>query len=166
MDYASPVTTRSGLRFGRGIFGWVLFIGLSIMLFLLLRQQQTNTTDISLSEFKDALVNGKVRTIVVESDQIVGDFNTANPNAASRFRVAIPQNMGANWSFLQWLLDNRAMAEIRCSNSQNLLLQVLLPFTPWFLIFGFVWFFIFRPLRAKLGAAAPRPVVVVNSEQR
>ena len=32
MDYASPMTTKYGRRFGRGIFGWVLFIGLAIMI--------------------------------------------------------------------------------------------------------------------------------------
>src|SRR5690349_103701 len=105
MDYAWPGTPKPERR-GRSIFGWVLFIGLAIMLFLLLRQQQVSTNDISLSEFKDDLVNGKVRRVIVESDQIDGDFNTANPNTGSRFRVQIPQNMGADWGFLQWLLDN------------------------------------------------------------
>lgn len=166
MDYAWPGTPRPERRLGRGIFGWVLFIGLAIMLFLLLRQQRTNTQDISLSEFKDSLVAGKVRTVTVESDQIVGEFNVANPNASARFQVQLPQSMGASWGFIQWLLDNRGMAEIRCSNSQNLLLQVILPFIPWLLIFGFVWFFIFRRPRAQSGRAAPMPVVVVNSEQR
>src|SRR5438045_9636624 len=101
MDYASPMTTKYGRRFGRGIFGWVLFIGLAIMLFLLLRQQRTSTQDISLSEFKDSLVAGKVRTVQVESDEIVGQFNTADPNS-DRFRVQLPEGMGASWSFLQW----------------------------------------------------------------
>src|SRR5437763_12765561 len=101
MDYASPMTTKYGRRFGRGIFGWVLFIGLAIMLFLLLRQQQTNTQDISLSEFKDSLLNGKVRMVVVENDQIVGEFNAANPNAPARFRVQLSQGMGASWGFIE-----------------------------------------------------------------
>jgi ATP-dependent Zn protease len=74
--------------------------------------------------------------------------------------------MGASWGFIQWLLDNRGMAEIGCSSSQNLVLQVILPFIPWLLIFGFIWFFIFRRFRAQSGRAAPMPVVVVNSEQR
>jgi hypothetical protein len=29
-----------GLKFGRGVFGWVLFIGLAIMLFIFMRQRQ------------------------------------------------------------------------------------------------------------------------------
>ena len=41
-----------GMRFGRGLFGWVLFIGLAIMLFMLLNNMKgRQSTVISLSDF-------------------------------------------------------------------------------------------------------------------
>src|SRR5207302_5252892 len=134
-DYASPGVARSG--FGKGIFGWVLFIGLAIMLFVLLRQQQVSAQDLSLSEFKEMLMAGKIAVVQVQSDQLSGDFNSAG--APARFRVQLPQGMGTSWNFVEWVLDNRGTAEVRCDNGQNLLRQVILPFVPWLLVFGFVW---------------------------
>ena len=37
-------------------------------------------------------------------------------------------------------------------NQSNLLMNILLPLVPWLLIFGFVWFFVFRQLRDIAGA--------------
>src|SRR5689334_10445423 len=70
-------------RFGRGIIGWVLFIGLAITLFILLKQRQ--------------VASGTVTPVPALS----------SPDPVS----------------------------------------FLLPALPWLLIFGFVWFFIFRQLR-------------------
>src|SRR2546421_1268324 len=146
-----PPAGPGGMKFGRGVFGWVLFIGLAIMLFILLKQQQSNTTDIAWSQLKEDLVNGKVRSITIESDQLIGEYNTGGPNSPAKFRTPVQQNM-VDFNMLQWLTDNRGMTEIKISNSQNLILQVILPFIPWLLIFGFVWFFIFRQLRNSAGA--------------
>ena len=74
-----------GLNFGRGMFGWVLFSGLAITVFILLRQQQSAPS---------------------------------------------------------------APAPPTPSPTKSDPLQVVLPILPWVLIFGFVWFFMFRRLRA------------------
>src|SRR3954470_18182822 len=49
---------NGGLRFGRGLFGWVLFIGLAIMLFMLLSKQGGTYKTIPLSEFMNVLEPG------------------------------------------------------------------------------------------------------------
>src|SRR5687767_16030740 len=49
---------NGGLRFGRGLFGWVLFIGLAIMLFMLLNKQGGTFKTIPLSEFMNILEPG------------------------------------------------------------------------------------------------------------
>jgi ATP-dependent Zn protease len=167
IDYSGPQyppPDRRGVKFGMSIFGWVLLIGLAIMLFVMSRQQYVGTTDISLSEFKDSLQAGKIRSVTVSSDELVGDYNSTS--GVNRFRVELSAGMGNDWSFVQWLLDNRGETEVKCSNSQNLLLQVILPFVPWVVIFGFVWFFIFRQLRRQSTNRTPMPVVIVNPEQR
>src|SRR5436190_3544077 len=136
-----PPAGPGGMKFGRGVFGWVLFIGLAIMLFILLKQQQSNTQDIAWSELKEKLTSGQVRSVTIESDQLIGEYNTNG-----KFRTPVQQNM-VDFNMLQWLTDNRGTTEIKISNSQNLILQMLVPLIPWILIFGFVWFFIFRQLR-------------------
>jgi preprotein translocase subunit YajC len=51
--------------------------------------------------------------------------------------------------------------------SANLLVNVLLPLVPWFLIFAFIWFFVFRQLRrAQPGEPKPAPVYIVTPENR
>ena len=37
----SPNSGNNGMRFGKGLFGWGLFIGLAIMLIILVKNHQT-----------------------------------------------------------------------------------------------------------------------------
>ena len=41
---------NGGMRFGRGVFGWVLFIGLAVMLFMLLSNQSQNYREVDLND--------------------------------------------------------------------------------------------------------------------
>src|SRR5437868_7779699 len=70
-----PTPANGGLRFGRGLFGWMLFIGLAVMLFLLLQKTKTSFTPIAVSEFEGRLVDDKVRSATIEGDEITGDFS-------------------------------------------------------------------------------------------
>jgi cell division protease FtsH len=140
------------MKFGRGVFGWVLFIGLAIMLFVLLRQQQSNLQEFSWSEVRENLQAGKIRTITIGTDELTGELNTSTaPNVPAKFHTPLQPNM-IDSNLLQWLTDNRGTTEIKVSNNQNLIIQMLVPLIPWILIFGFVWFFIFRQLRNSAGA--------------
>ena len=47
--------TNGGLRFGRGLFGWVLFIALAVMLFMLLSKSQMQYAHVALSDFYSRL---------------------------------------------------------------------------------------------------------------
>src|SRR5690348_7445238 len=69
-----PPVTNGGLKFGRGLFGWILFIALAIMLFMLLSKTQTAYTPITLSDFYDGLKNDKVSEITIEGDRVLGKF--------------------------------------------------------------------------------------------
>jgi cell division protease FtsH len=135
--------------FGKSVFGWALFIGLTIMLFVLLKTSQNPSADVALSDFTVQIENGNVRELSIEKDELTGEFVTppASTNGMTRFRTTLPEGMGAQWPFAQWLISHRGQAKITATNNQSLLLQVVLPFIPWLLIFGFVWFFIFRKLR-------------------
>jgi cell division protease FtsH len=42
--------------------------------------------------------------------------------------------------------------EIKVENSGSILTNLIVPFIPWLLIFGFIWFFVFRQLRNSAGA--------------
>jgi len=173
MNYASPGTTRPPRTpsFARGIFGWVLFIGLTVMLFVVLQGKRQPSFEIPLSELTTELSNGNVREVVVDGDTLRGHFvkspaNRPSASAVGAFRVELPPTMSQSWSFLQWLLDHRMDAEVRVENNQNLLVNLLLPLVPWLLIFLFVWFFVFRQLRKASTQPRPTPVYIINPENK
>lgn len=158
-------TFQPKASFGKGVFGWALFIGLAVMLFVLLKTSQGASSEIALSDLTAQLEQGNVREVTIDKDELTGEFIAAPAftNGMTRFRAPLPEGLGSQWSFVQWLIDHRGPARINGSNSQSLLLQVIVPFIPWLLIFGFVWFFIFRQLRARaVQARAPMPVVIVD----
>src|SRR5215207_9154460 len=65
---------NSGLRFGRGLFGWVLFIALAVMLFMLLNKGSTQYASIPISEFESRLKQDRVETLTIETDKLLGQF--------------------------------------------------------------------------------------------
>ena len=88
---------NSGLRFGRGLMGWVLFIGLAIMLFMLLNQGNRGAKNLAWSEFYRALdpqgtlpvANGGVERNTTGAGQAqqppkTGPAVSAAPNAAAQ----------------------------------------------------------------------------------
>jgi ATP-dependent Zn protease len=171
MNYASPGTTRPPRRFGKGLFGWVLFIGLAVVLFLTLQSKTQHSFEIPLSELTTELSNGNVREVVVDGDTLRGHFvkppaNRPSASAAGAFRVELPPTTSQSWVFVQWLLDHRMDAEVRVENNPNLLVNLVLPLVPWLLIFLFIWFFVFRQLRQSSAQPKPMPVYIINPENK
>src|SRR5437762_3804636 len=54
------------MPFGRGFFGWLLFICLGIMLFLLVNKTSTSYATIPLSEFTYRLENDLVKNLTID----------------------------------------------------------------------------------------------------
>ncbi len=152
------MTNGNGMRMGRGLFGWILFIGLVVMLVALFQMKSKTYTPISLSEFRRTLAEDKIQTVTIDGDELNGQFRSAEPIAGvvgqtvTLFKSPVPQGNASNWEFTQWLLDHAKNAEVKVENNQNLLINLLVPFVPWLLIFGFIWFFVFRQLRNSSGA--------------
>ena len=159
------------------LLGWVLFIGLAVLVVSLVRHTRGDGTAISLDIFADKLKVGDVQSIEVGEDDIAGNFTSPQylpkyvPNSRSasvtRFRVTLPRGGGSQ--LLPWIMEHRGLAEVQGAPTNSLLMDTLLPFVPWMLIFGFIWFFVFRPLRSAGKAAQARPqqpvpVVIVNPE--
>jgi ATP-dependent Zn protease len=169
MQYADP--SLAPKRNNRGWIGWVLFVGLAVVLFFTLQRQSPRSTAISLSEFVDQLSARNVAIVVVDGDTLRGDFarpaSTGGAPKIIAFRTELPTGSGTSWAFMQWLLDNAHGASIQVDNSGNWMANLLVPLIPWIVIFLFIWFFLLRNLRknqAKL--EAPRPVYIVNPESR
>jgi len=151
----------------KSLFGWVLFIALAVMLFMLLNKGQSQYAGITIDEFESRLKSDRVRVVTVENDKLLGEFNTAETigdrgERVAKFLVPLPKGASGDWDLMQWLLDNRHSATIRVENNPNWLLEVLIPLIPWLLIFGFIWFFVFRQLRKSQPATAGAPADAVR----
>ena len=159
--------SNGGMRFGRGVFGWVLFIGLAVMLFMFLQNKSRNYTTIDLSQFWTELDNGKVKELTIEADEVYGQFksNLVVANGEIQyFRATLVQNNGMDWIFVRDVLEKAKAGgtAVKAENNQNVLINIIVPLIPWLLIFGFIWFFVFRQLRhpvlaATSGSVALRP---------
>jgi cell division protease FtsH len=145
------------MRFGRGVFGWVLFIGLAVMLFMLVNKTNRAATAIPLDQFKTQLENGNVKELTIEGDEITGAFNQkvawTNQTEIENFKTSLPTGTSMNWDFTKWVLDTaKGKSAVKVANTQSVLLNIIVPLIPWLLIFGFIWFFVFRQLRNSAGA--------------
>jgi cell division protease FtsH len=153
-----PGMNNGGLRFGRGLFGWVLFVALAIMLIILVNQHRANYVQISLDQFITRLKADKIASVTIETDEISGSLRNKEdiPNAGLQvqlFRTPSPVGPAGGWpDFYKYIYENRGTASVTVDNSSNVILQVILPLIPWLLIFGFIWFFVFRQLRNSAGA--------------
>jgi cell division protease FtsH len=149
----------SGMRFGRGIFGWVLFIVLAILLITLLQYKNKPYTSIDFSEFWPRLNDGKVQLVTVEGNDLTGQFNAAQtiPGATAQvtyFRTSLPEGATSQWDFMKDVVNIAVQkgTKVAVENNPNLLINILIPLIPWILIFAFIWFFVFRQLRNSAGA--------------
>lgn len=134
----------------KGLFGWVLFIALACMIFLLLKTKGSRYDVIALSDFQNRLELDKVDWVSIDHDELHGQFRrpeTIDGKQVQQFRVTLPAGTSASWEFNQWLLENRHDARVSSDNSDSLLINIVVPLIPWILILAFVWFFVFRNLR-------------------
>lgn len=153
-----PGANGGGMRFGRGLFGWVLFIGLAVMLFIVLQTKNRTRQDVSISELDTQARNANISELVVEDNVVRGKFIKAVPIGQvqiSEFRCEVPaQQVSSSW-YMNWVMElsrSSNNASLKAENNQNLVMNLLLPLIPWLLIFAFIWFFVFRQLRNSAGA--------------
>ncbi len=152
---------NGGLKFGRGLFGWMLFVGLAIMFFMLMRQGQGSYTKVPYSDFEKKLVANEVQDVEIDGPEATGTFSkpltvTANGQSVQvkQYRVQLTTDTMVSPEMTNRILDkaNNTVTRIEFKQNNNLVINLLVPLIPWILIFGFIWFFVFRQLRNSSGA--------------
>ncbi len=154
-----PNAANGAFRVRNGLLGWMLFIGLAVMLVILVRSKQNQNIDIPVSDFFDRLESNKIEWIKVEDPDITGKFvgpqsiPAAAPKDITHFKTSFPAGWLPNQGFDKVLTAAKGKTvRIEAENNNNIILQFLVPLVPWLLIFGFIWFFVFRQLRSAGGA--------------
>ena len=157
LHYDAPAMSPAPKRSYRSLLAWAVFLGLAVLLFLLLSQRspaayQATGEQIPLSDFAARLEAKQVRSVAIARSELRGDFTSAQTLPGGRvlqqFRTALPEGMGENWAFVNWVLSNRGSATVSVAETNDsVVMNILLPVIPWLLIFSFIWFGVFRQLR-------------------
>jgi cell division protease FtsH len=158
-----PGMNPGGMRFSRGLFWWVVGIGMAAMMFMFIQNTRDKYAEVSLSQFQDDLKAGKIAHIDIEGDEIDGEYKIAPTTAVTAapggkptkfFEVTVPSGAMQSTPLLMWIMDkdNRGTTEVDAKNIQNIWINVLLPVVPWLLLFVVIYFVLFRQLRNSGGA--------------
>ena len=155
-----PGGNNGGMRVGRGVFGWVVFIGLALLLVYMLTLNKRAYTRIGESELYKHL--DKVLELQVDADEINGTFTSPQtvPEASTNvsvpgvtnFNVQMTPGTTSEWQFHDFLRQHASSVAFRNVNNQNFLVSLLLPFIPWLLVIVFLYVVVFRQLRNGAGA--------------
>ncbi len=142
------------MKLSRNIASWLILMGLALALLVLLQQNVTATDKISITQFWKYVENGQVKELVIAEDGTLRGTRSrveGDPAGAPKrlFEVKYPPQAIDN-DFLKELEQRLPGADIKHERSSPYL-TVLLSFLPWLLIFGFIWFFIFRQIRNVSG---------------
>src|SRR5690242_14776284 len=63
-----------GMRFGRGLFGWVLFVALVVEFVYAPRFNHPDYKPIPVDQFMRAVEEGKVAAVTITGDEVDGEF--------------------------------------------------------------------------------------------
>ena len=154
---------NGGMRFGRGVFGWVLFIGVAILLFLYINNQGARVTDVNdINLFYAMLDDGHIKSLKIVGDDVYGEFDkdhayhTQDGKTITSFKQSFPMAQTSQFEFLKKLVytdqNQRRAFTVANENSNNLLLNILIPFVPWVIVFVIIWFIFIRQLKNSGGA--------------
>jgi cell division protease FtsH len=150
-----PGLNNGGMKFGRGLLGWLIFVAVAALLFVWLKQANPGSATISLSDFYREVKSANIEKITIDDAEVDGKLKSAKvmgTQTVTNFRVYTPPQMGT-WEFVKDVLDKvGGTADVRAEPTNNILMNFILPFIPWLLILAFIWFFVFRQLRNSAGA--------------
>jgi cell division protease FtsH len=152
-----PPAGNGGMKFGRGVFGWVLFLGLAVMLFILLNQHKGQYYDTDLTTLDSQLDRHNIKSISIEGDTLKGEYKVPvtepGKQPAELFKVEVPTNMTNSYEMVKDLVArSKGYGSVRAENGKDMLMSILVPLVPWLLLIAFFWFFVLRQLRNSAGA--------------
>ncbi|MFA5863264.1 MAG: ATP-dependent zinc metalloprotease FtsH [Phycisphaerae bacterium] len=147
----------SPLKFSRGGLSWLIFLGLALAMIALLSKNYPKPATLTIDQFYTNLDNANISELVVKDDTVLGKLKTPTGQKTGTpkdFEVYFSARM-IDSSFIKELTAQcrKTGTSLRVENTDNIFIQVLLPLVPWLVIFGFIWFFVFRQLRNTAGGA-------------
>lgn len=145
------------MKMSRGVMSWIGFLMIAMMIALVVSQGYTSPKEITIDAFWRDAENGKFDKILVKDDEITGTYSATAQGlpqgvANRRFKVAY-NTLGRVPEVEAKIRRTAPGAEVTYQPSSAPLMNMLIGIVPWILVFGFVYFMIFRHLRASAGGA-------------
>ena len=145
-----------GLKFGRGIFLWVIFIIGVVLVFLTMSTNRDTAATVPYSQFKGELAADNVQSVTITNEQVSGEYRhpvagTSDGTDIKKFRFPLLANQ-VDGAFINQIAEAKGRPEVKLEHSNDFLMQFLITLIPWLLIFGFIWFFVIRQLKSSGGA--------------
>lgn len=138
------------IKMSRNVVSWLILLGLAMVLVALLQQTFQAAVSISISEFDDLVKANRVKELMIREDgslEIKRIPVEGEPAGKVLLKVDYPPG-AIDKKFIDEVVSSVRDAGGKVTYlKQNQFVLLLLGMLPWILIFGFVWFFIFRQLR-------------------
>ena len=144
---------NDGIRFSRGLSLWLVIILVAGLLAYVVSHGGRTQTRIFESEVYKHL--DQLQTAVIDGDEINGTFREKqriNGKMVDNFVCTLSVGQSADNKLHEKLIEGAPNASIGVENSQNFIMQMLLPLIPWLLLIVFLYLVIFRQLRNGGGA--------------
>jgi cell division protease FtsH len=150
-----PVPPR--MRMSRGVMSWIGFLLIALMIALVVSQGYQAPERLTIDEFWSRAANNDFDEIVISDDAISGKFREGvqgRPSGrAAKPHFDVVYRADKVTELEEKLRTLCPTTKIRYEPSNAPFIQSLLGIVPWILIFGFIWFFVFRQLRSSAGGA-------------
>ena len=142
------------IKMSRNVVSWLILLGLAMVLVALLQQTFQAAVPISITEFDSLVKSNRVKELMIRED---GSLELKRVPAEGdlpgkdHFKVEYPPGAIDKPFLDEVVLSVRDAGGKVIYQKQNQFVLLLVGMLPWILIFGFVWFFIFRQLRSAGG---------------
>ena len=138
----------------RSMLFWALVAGLAIIVLLMMVNVTNQAEKISVSEFVEhaRLDQFTDEPIVITEDKMTGELKAGIPGSpadAGKRKVYAGISPDTQEHFATQLLDRGAKVDIQTGN--NIWIYMLIQWAPFILIFGLLYFFVFRAMRSAGG---------------
>jgi cell division protease FtsH len=143
----------------RGLFSWILIVGLGLMFLIMLNQSMNKAYEIDITDFWTYVERGDIKKVVIKENAITGEFHEDRvPHSApadTRTFECTYLRVAEKIEEVRREIQERSKSKIAIASepSGSFLMSFLLGTVPWILIFVVFWFFVIRQLRQSGGGA-------------
>ena len=158
-DQQSPNQPKPPLsRMPKGMMGWMMFFGMAMLLFLLLSQSMQHPNKVDVQQLKTLISQNRVSKITISGNTILGELKPDKEQTkGGQFQLEVLPGLLGDTQFYRdvGLVNEQGDWTVPTSfdTNRSVFYDVLIGTLPWLLVFGFIWFFVFRQLRMSAGGA-------------